>query len=181
MCLMVHPQSNCCGNKNYLAIYVHIVSGRHDDQLVWPIPGEVKVEFLNQQHNDRHHARTMKWLETNECAKKPSAGGENEGFGFSLFISHSTLETVDSSSESDSKQSLYKPSCMYLKDDCLFFRVQKVSLLQSVCHGSSLPTEQKHSSFMYFSYVTIYNITQYILCCQYIHIHWYSIACAHAH
>lgn len=90
MCLMVHPQSNCCGNKNYLAIYVHIVSGRHDDQLVWPIPGEVKMELLNQQHNDRHHARTMKWLETNECAKKPSAGGENEGFGFSLFISHLT-------------------------------------------------------------------------------------------
>ena len=126
MCLMVHPQSNCSENQNYLAVYIHIVSDRHDDQLVWPFHGEVKVALLNQRKNDRHHVKTVKWLETDECAKKPSAGGENEGLGFSQFISHSNLETMDSSSESDSEQSLYKPSRMFLKDDCLFFHVQKV-------------------------------------------------------
>lgn len=126
MCLVVHPQSDCSGSKNCLSAYVHIVSGRHDDQLVWPFLGEVKVALLNQRQNDRHHVRTVRWMNTKECAKKPSAGCENEGLGFSLFISHSTLEGLDSSSDSDPEE--YKTSCMYLKDDCLFFCIQKVSV-----------------------------------------------------
>ena len=128
MCLVVHPQSNCAGGKNHLAVYVHIVCGRHDDQLVWPFLGEVKIELLNQRQNGRHHERTVRWINTKESAKKPSAGSENEGLGFSLFISHSALETLDSSTESDSEELYYKTSRMYLKDDCLFFRVQKVSV-----------------------------------------------------
>ena len=125
MCLVVHPRSNdyCGGSNNYLAVYVHIVSGRHDDQLMWPFLGEVEVELLNQQENDRHHAETVRRTNAEESAKKPNVGGVNEWLGFSLFSSPEP-EALNSSSESDSEQI----SPLYLKDDCLFFRVQKVSV-----------------------------------------------------
>ena len=41
-------------------ISVYLTQGEHDDNLVWPFSGSIKIELLNQKHNNYHYTETVK-------------------------------------------------------------------------------------------------------------------------
>jgi hypothetical protein len=77
--------------------------------------GEVTVQILNQSRDSSHLSRTVDWDQTDgDAAAKPLKNRRKSarGLGFSQFISHAGLE---------------KETKGYLKNDCIYVRVQKVS------------------------------------------------------
>ena len=100
---------------HYLTACVQIVFGPNDDQLVWPFAGSLKMEILNQYHNSGHHSRPVEWNGASEKpVRKPIKGEANTGRGPSKFISYADLEQE-------------RTTCVYLKDDCIYFRISNAS------------------------------------------------------
>ncbi len=103
--------------RSYVAVFVYLAGGEHDDNLVWPFNGTITIELLNQLEDRNHKMRELEWTETKtSTTKRPPQGGTNAGYGWSKFIPHTGLAYTSSN------------NCQYLKDDCLYFRVTEVDL-----------------------------------------------------
>ena len=97
-----------------MSVCIHLVKGPNDDKLVWPFTGSVKIEILNQRHDYGHHSSTIRWSERNDDgeASKPSRG---KPISKRLkLISFTDLEREST-------------SCVYVKNDQIFFRISEVS------------------------------------------------------
>ena len=104
MQIKVYPNGEGDGEGTHVSVHVPILKGDNDDNLKWPFIGTVKIELLNQLEDKNHHLMILSLdEENNACA--------DDDWGFSEFISHSTL--------------LHDPvkNIEYLKDDTLYFRV----------------------------------------------------------
>ena len=98
-----------------LSLYVHLVPGLYDDELLWPFDGEVRVSILNQAEDDRHYSKVIDWSGSGESATKRPRCKPNTGRGKKKFISHERLEAVSD-------------ACRYVKDDCIYFKVCSVQV-----------------------------------------------------
>ena len=104
MQIKVYPNGEGDGEGTHVSVHVPILKGDNDDNLKWPFIGTVKIELLNQLEDKNHHLMILSLdEENNACA--------DDDWGFSEFISHSTLP--------------HDPvkNIEYLKDDTLYFRV----------------------------------------------------------
>ena len=100
--------------KNAISLYCYLHPGIHDDSLSWPFRGEVASQILNQSRDSSHRLRTLSWDHADdEVSGKPDKNKRRVGWGFVPFISHADLEDETKG---------------YLKKDCIYIRVQKVSL-----------------------------------------------------
>ena len=102
-------------DEDGLATFIRITSGPNDDKLVWPFVGSIKMEILNQCHDSGHHSHTLRWKRTPDelaSSQKPVEGRENSSRGW--FISYADLERESTSQ-------------VYLKNDCIYFRVSEAS------------------------------------------------------
>ena len=105
--LRVHINKN--GNDK-VAVYIALMRGRNDDNLIWPFRAEINIVLLNQLADTNHHSYQLDYS-GDECNCYNSVqSGECVGWGTSNFISYSKLQ----------HDGVFP---RYLKDDSLYFRV----------------------------------------------------------
>ena len=126
MRLIVEVNSDTDDAKNHLSLYCHIALGVHDNSLAWPFPGEITLQILNQSRDSGHHSENLDWNGA-DSAGKPKKG-ENYGWGYPSFISHTDLE---------------KEGKAYLKNDCIYIRVLKVSFSKQWLVCSVIPSNKE--------------------------------------
>lgn len=101
-------------NRNdYLSLYVHLVDGENDHNLIWPFRGKVTIELLNQVANNEHKCSDVRYVSSQQESynKRPQncPQSKTSGWGKRAFVGCN-----------DSKFSQYH------KGDCLYFRISKV-------------------------------------------------------
>ena len=109
MCLRIDAGGLGDGMGTHLSVFLYLMKGPHDDELTWPLRGKFEIKLLNQIMDNEHYSVTM----THDYTT-PIAGNEKNGRGETKFISNESLNEIT-------------PACQYLKDDCLFFQVTKLS------------------------------------------------------
>ena len=149
-CLGVMPSGNGDGKGTHVSVYVYRMKGENDDLLEWPFRGQVTFELLNQAADSDHITRTVPFdfQVTNEYNSRVMKGqGERsaQGWGFNRLVSHDHLVTPPPN-QSQGHRGLGEigsaavlaggvgnavGQVMYLKDDCLFFRVVNIKVFTS--------------------------------------------------
>ena len=111
MCMRVGANGFGDGEDTYVSVGAYLMKGRNDDNLPWPFTGEVTITLLNQLADERHHRRTISFPQDKESSRRV-VGGEraSTGYGQPKFIPHPQLDA--------------HWNCQYLKDDCLYFRIE---------------------------------------------------------
>ena len=116
MCLRVYPNGYDEGKGTRVSVYVLLMKGDNDDNLKFPFKGRIVVSLLNQLE-DKNHLTRKPWNLDNiaeEYSGRVTTGERGGGWGYRKFIPHNDLN-----------YSSYK-NCQYLKNDCLFFRIDKI-------------------------------------------------------
>ena len=115
MCLRVDANGHNDGKGTHVSVYIYLMRGSSDDNLMWPFKGTIRLSLLNHLRN-RHHRTLEPWLPDSDiperaCGRVTEGERAEGGRGYHEFISHQDLG--------------YRHSrrCQYLKDDTLFFRV----------------------------------------------------------
>lgn len=110
MCLSVDATGWGIGTRRtYISVYVLLMKGEFDDNLKWPFHGNLTIELLNQERDDRNHTRVITFMEMTSNSIRVTKGTRAaSGPGIVEFISHSELQ----------------PN--YLKNGYLQFRVSQV-------------------------------------------------------
>ena len=128
MSLEVDINSDDSDAKNHLSLYCRIASGVNDDSLAWPFPGEITVQILNQSRDLGHYTKTLDWNGADDTVTgKPSKGESKCCWGYPAFISHAELE---------------RESKGYLKNDCIYIQVLKVSFPKPWLAYSIIPSSE---------------------------------------
>ena len=111
-CFSVVPSGKYEGSNTHLSAYLYLMKGPYDEQLAWPFTGKVNVSLLNQLADEEHVSKT--WTYTGRyaeiCGSRVTDGKHGKGLMESLFVSNECLSKSTS-------------ACQYLKDDCLYFKV----------------------------------------------------------
>ena len=117
------------GSKgSHMSVFICLMKGVHDDELVWPMEGSVEVYLLNQLQtgDSTQYNMTIKMPDTSlfplkstmrvpqeyaKAVKTPSGWRNTDGLGRENFIPLSKLD---------------KPTTVYqfVKDDCIYLRVE---------------------------------------------------------
>ena len=109
MRLIVCANGEGDGSGRYVSVFICIMPGLYDEQLEWPIEGEVIIELLNQLEDKSHHKKTIMLDELTPVWNRSKVTEEQqEGVGLKQYISHQELSTKN---------------CHYLHNDSLYFRV----------------------------------------------------------
>ncbi len=105
------------GQSTHISLYVDLVAGENDHNLVWPFQGCVTIQLLNQEVNYNHHTTSIEFRgsESKEHNKRPQKHVDGVGWGCREFITHEVLQGTCRNPQ-------------YLKDDCLYFRIDQVNI-----------------------------------------------------
>ena len=100
------------GEGTYISMYVSLMRGEFDDQLVWPFQGEITIHLLSQVGDEEHYTDILTF-DHDTPNKYTSRVTESEYpedvYGFDMFCSHNDL----------------RPK--YLINDCLKVRIEVVT------------------------------------------------------
>lgn len=103
------------GYGEFVSVAVFLMKGEDDEHLNWPVKGILKVQLLNQLE-DRNHSQIVEFNFNGEpkmCQRVTGNSSCAERACWShTFIAHDKLN-----------HDCHR-NCQYLKDKCLFFRVQ---------------------------------------------------------
>ena len=112
LCFVVHASGKREGGNTHLSAYLYLMKGPYDEQLAWPFSGKVQVCLLNQLVDEQHVSNTWTYsgCEDDKYGSRVTDGIHGQGLGYSMFVSNKCLSKSTS-------------SCQYLKDDCLYFKV----------------------------------------------------------
>ena len=98
-----------------VSVYARLRKTDHDNDLIWPFNGELKIELVNWREDNNHKSCIIRFNESiPEAATSKFIPGSNVAelsWGYSSFIEHSQL-TYNSSNNTK-----------YLHNDCLLFKV----------------------------------------------------------
>ena len=108
MCLRVDAGGND-GKGTHLSVYLYLMKGPHDDELIWPLRGEFEIKLLNQISDREHHSVTLIFDEA-PIYRIREGDKSKDGWGKPKYIFNDNLNVLTSTHQ-------------YLKDDCLFFQV----------------------------------------------------------
>ena len=98
------------GAGTHISVYAYLMRGRNDDNLPWPFTGEVTITLLNQLEDINHYTQTVGFPHASDASRRVVTSDEaSDGYGIPKFISHDKLAAKN---------------YQYLKDDCLFFRIE---------------------------------------------------------
>ena len=115
MCLKVYANGIGDGEGTHVSVYLFMMRGENDDNLVWPFQGEVTFTLLNQLEDKNHRVKKVLLHDedVHQMNKSRVTDGERgkRGYGIPQFIPHGKLDH-----RADT-------NCQYLKDDSLYFRV----------------------------------------------------------
>ena len=117
MCLSVDANGRHAGT--HVSVFVNLMSGEHDDKLTWPFRGDITIQLVNQNNDEDHYEKILKFTNENGAAAADISGRVTSGvrarglWGYPTFIFHFVLESTAGIQQ-------------YLKNDCIKFRVTKV-------------------------------------------------------
>ena len=112
MCLhvIINRKGHCEGT--HLSVLLYLMKGTHDTRLQSSLMGNFVVTLLNQKTDDHHHSRRFTEMVplaiTNSVWQNEMA---HACVGCNDFISHKDFTNTSS-------------TCQYLKDDCIFIKVE---------------------------------------------------------
>ncbi|KAL5502882.1 hypothetical protein EMCRGX_G009731 [Ephydatia muelleri] len=117
VCISVYPNGHLNAKSTHLSVFISLMSGENDDNLVWPLRATFTVTLLNQIRDANHRSHVFTIDEKhNKC--KVLGDSPGPGIGYTTFAALSELNL------DEAKQ------CQYLRGDTLYFRVESdVSLL----------------------------------------------------
>lgn len=110
MCLSVFTNGTGDGENTHISLFIHLLPGRNDKSLLWPFKGDITIELLNHIEDATHFKVDIPY-EQAICDAEMS-----KGLGYTKFVSHAHLYNKTSANR------------QYLKDDCLYFRVAKITV-----------------------------------------------------
>ena len=120
--VIINGSGDHCGAGSHISLYVYIMQGQNDAQLVWPFRGSIEIQLVNQKKQNKSVVV--------EFDKKAAASGradrvmtedtctKDSGCGFSQFVSHHKLEKVSDRSQ-------------YILDDSLTFIIADIHVTVS--------------------------------------------------
>ena len=111
LCLVVYSNGDGSGKDMHVSVFLSLMAGEYDDQLVWPFASNFDIELLNWRNNAMHCKQILQFGDNNQPHKVPKEDIYGLTWGYSQFIPHSSL-AYDSTSNVE-----------YLQEDCLRFRV----------------------------------------------------------
>ena len=117
MCFCVYANGQKTGKGTHVSVYICLMQGDNDYNLKWPFRGTIKASLLNQLEDGQHHTKQV-WSPGSDIPDDTS-GRVTEGerasrsWGLKDFIALEDLRYHA------------KKKCQYLKDDTLFFRVDR--------------------------------------------------------
>ena len=116
MCLAVHADGARVDEGRYVSIFIYLMRGEFDDELMWPFRGKVTMYLLNQFEARGHREITF----NSEGNDNRAIEGERAsiGIGEECVVSYRDLSHM------------YDTHTQYLKYDSLRFRVSDVELKQ---------------------------------------------------
>ena len=116
MCLTTDAAGDGGGRGTHLSVFLILMKGLHDDELIWPLRGKFEIKLFNQISDSEHHSVTVTYNDnTNGPDHRVMEGDISEdGWGRPQFISNEDLYDTTL-------------TCQYLKDDCLFFQIANYS------------------------------------------------------
>ena len=106
--------------RGQMSVFITPMAGPSDDYLQWPFKGNFEITILNQLADKQH---TSAVVEMTAIRVQPP-GIKGNGKGRREFISHADLQK---------KESLNR---QYLKDDCVYFRVELKPEAASICSAA---------------------------------------------
>ena len=59
VCMVVYPNGIEYGKGSHVSVFVGLLKGEYDDQLVWPLELDATIELLNWREDMGHHERTV--------------------------------------------------------------------------------------------------------------------------
>lgn len=130
LCLGVMPSGNGDGKGTHISVYIYRMRGDNDEHLEWPFRGEVTFELLNQLEDSDHISRTVPFdfHVANEYNSRVTKGERSaQGWGFNRLMSHDNLATCTSVAAG----TVAGGHAVFLKNDCLFFRVTDIKIYAS--------------------------------------------------
>ena len=117
MCLRVDANGDGSGTGTHVSVFVHLMRGEHDDQLIWPFQGNITIQLLNQKKDQKHVECISDFGEgaiANGCAARVTSGKyARDGWGIFKLISHTAVESTTGTTQ-------------YLHNDCLKWRVTNI-------------------------------------------------------
>ena len=125
MCLKVFPNGNRSGENTHISVYINILKGEFDDQLLWPFRGDFTIRLLRNNSETWYYEKVVSFTER----VHPRVSGRVmkgdkliQGFGIDQFIPQDSLTA----------------SSGYVQDNSLRFRVLCTVISQGPqIHGSS--------------------------------------------
>ena len=128
MCLRVYSSGHGEGKGAHLSLLICLMKGDNDDNLNFPFKGRIVVSLLNQLE-DKNHLTKEPWSPEDNIAEdiseRVTTGERGKGWGFLKFIPHNDLNY-----NSDK-------NCQYLKNDCIFLRVDSFQHTRDSVRSSS--------------------------------------------
>ena len=111
MCLKIYTNGYGKHKGSHMSVFVNMMRGEFDDQLEWPFRGEIIVQLLNPNSDQRHCVRSFVYSDetigSSDIANRVMKGDICFcGYGSPKFISHTELQQE------------------YLKEDSFVLRVQ---------------------------------------------------------
>ena len=91
MCLKVTANGQGSGKDTHITVAVYLMKGEFDDQLEWPFRGDITIQLLNQQGDQKEHfTRTIYGA---EAVKYSGKSGEKfiSAWGINQFKSHTEV------------------------------------------------------------------------------------------
>ena len=108
ICLRLYPNGDGIGKNTHISLYLVIMKGEMDALLPWPFKQKVAFTLLDQDTHRRHFTDNFRPDPTSTSFHKPKTE-MNVASGLPLFLEQSKAE-----------------SSTYLRDDCLFIKVEIV-------------------------------------------------------
>ena len=107
----IYPGGCGDGENTHLSVFIIVMKGEYDAILPWPFKRKVKFILIDQQEDpDQRKNHTFELFEKNHSSFARPLKEENEGLGWSQFISHENLN-----------------SRRFIVDDTLFLQVEIIS------------------------------------------------------
>lgn len=103
------------GRGKFISVALYLMSGDHDERVEWPLKGTVSIQLLNQLE-DQDHSQVVHFRFDGRdpimCARVTNGSQAERACWAHKFIAHESL------------QYNYHKKHQYLKDKCIFFRIQ---------------------------------------------------------
>ena len=113
MCIRVDAN----GTGTHVSVHVCLMRGEYDSRLVWPFQGGVTIQLVD--HNNDHHEEIVDFNDAavacGAADRVTSGDRATKGMGYSMFISHTDVESSTSTRR-------------YIDNNSLTFRITKVEV-----------------------------------------------------